>query len=108
MGSVDNSCNAIICTDDRSILISNNCCEELNRKFNEALYNTLRWFQANQLILNMRKTKVIKHTSANFSYSPLPMTLAEHLPVETIVIKFLGPELDSQLMENPHINYLFP
>jgi hypothetical protein len=50
----------------------------------------------------MGKPKVVKHTSANFLYSPLHMTFAGHLPVETNVIKFLGLQLDSQLMESPY------
>jgi len=54
----------------------------------------------------MEKIKVVKFIPANFSYSPLHMTFAEHLPFETNVIKFLGLQMDSQLSWNPHINYL--
>ena len=106
VGSVDNSSNVIMYSDDTSILISNSCYEELNRNFNEALDNTLRWFQANQIVRNMKKTKIIKFTLANFSYSPLHMTFAEHLPVETNAIKFLDLQLDSRLSWKPHLNYL--
>jgi len=28
----------------------------INRNFNKVLYNTLKWFQANQLVLNVEKT----------------------------------------------------
>ena len=52
-GSADNSSNVTLYADDTGILISNNCYEELNRNFNTVLYNSLKWFQANQLELNM-------------------------------------------------------
>ena len=35
--SVDNSCNVIMYTDDKSILTANNCYEELNRNCKEVL-----------------------------------------------------------------------
>lgn len=60
--STDNSFNVIMYADDISILISNNCYEELNRTFNEALYDTLKRFQANQLVLNMENIKIVKFT----------------------------------------------
>jgi hypothetical protein len=59
---VDNSWNVIMYASDTSILISNNCYEEFNRNFNLILYNTLTWFQANQLVLHMEKTKIVKFT----------------------------------------------
>jgi hypothetical protein len=76
------------------ILISNNCYEELNGNFNEVLCYPLRWFQANQLVLNMEKINIVKLTPANFSYFLLLLTFAEHLPVKTNAIKFLGLQLD--------------
>jgi hypothetical protein len=39
-------------------------------------------------------------------YSPLHITFAEHLPVATNAIKFLGLQLDSQISCKPHVNYL--
>jgi len=57
LGSVDNSSNVIMYADDTSILIFNNCYEDINRNFNKVLYSTLIWFQASQLVLNVEKTK---------------------------------------------------
>jgi hypothetical protein len=57
-GSIDDSSNMIMFANDTSVLISNNCYEDINRNFSKVLYNTLKWFQANQLVLNMgKKTK---------------------------------------------------
>jgi hypothetical protein len=105
-GSVDNSSNVIMYADGTSILISNNCYKQLNRYFNDVLYNTLKWFQANQLVLNMEKTKIVKFTPANFSHSPLRITFGENLPVKTNAIHLLCLQLDSQLSWDPHISYL--
>jgi hypothetical protein len=54
----------------------------------------------------MKKTKIVKFTTANFSYFSLHITTGENLLVETNVINFLGLQLDSQLSWKPHINYL--
>ena len=69
LGSVDNNSYVIMYADDTSILISNNCYEDINRNFNKVLYNTLKWFQANQLVLNVEKTKIIIFPPSNFSYA---------------------------------------
>ena len=95
-GSIDISSSVIVYADDTSILISNNCYEELNRNFNQVLYNTLKWFQANQLELNREKTKILKFTLEKFSYSPSQITFTKHLPAETNLIKLLGVQLDNQ------------
>jgi hypothetical protein len=68
--------------------------------------NTLTWFQANQLVLNMEKTNIVKFTPANFSYFSLHITIGENLLVETNAINFLGLQLDSQLSWKPHMNCL--
>jgi len=33
-----------------------NCYEDLDRNFNKVLYNTLKWFQASQLVISMVQT----------------------------------------------------
>jgi len=42
----------------------------------------------------MEKTKIIKFTPANFSYSPLHIVFTENLLVETNAIKFLGLQME--------------
>jgi len=53
----------------------------------------------------MEKTNIAKFTP-KFSYFPLRITFAEHLPVETNGTKFIGLQLDSQLSWKIRINYL--
>jgi hypothetical protein len=43
--SVDNSSNVIMYTDNKSILTADNCYEELNRNFEDVLFNTLTFFR---------------------------------------------------------------
>jgi hypothetical protein len=108
-GSIDNSSIVIMYANYTSILISNNWYEELNRNFIQVLYNTLKWFQASQLVLNVKKSKIVKFTPANFSYFTLHITFTEHLPVEMNALKFLGLlslQLDRQVSWKPQIIYL--
>jgi len=51
--SIDNSANVIMYANDTSILTANNWYEDLNRNFNIVLYNILKWFQVNQLVLTL-------------------------------------------------------
>jgi hypothetical protein len=107
--SIDNSSSVIMYADYISILISNNCYEELNRNFNQVLYDTLKWFQGSQLVLNMEKSKIVKFTPANFSNSTLHITFTEYLPVEMNTLKFLGLvglQLDRQVSWKPQVIYL--
>jgi hypothetical protein len=60
-----------------------------------------------KLVLYIGKTKIVKFTPSNFSYSPWHITFTENLHVETNAIKSLGFQQDSQLSWMPHINYLF-
>jgi hypothetical protein len=91
----DNS-NVIMYADDTRILISNN-----------VLYNTIKWFQVNQLVLNRKKTKIVKFTPANPLNSSLRITSGENLPLIPNVLNFLGLQLDSQLSWKPHINFYY-
>ena len=70
------------------------------------IYNSLKQFQASQLVKNMKKATIVQITPSNFLYSPLHITFAEHLPIATNAIKCLGLQLGSQLSWNPHVNYL--
>lgn len=105
-GSIDNSSSVIMYANDTSILISDNSYEELNRNFNQVLYNTLKWFQASQLVLNMEKCKIVKFSPADFSYSTLHKTCTEHLPVKTNALKFSGLQLERQVSWKTQIKYL--
>ena len=108
LGSIDNSSSVIMYANYTSILIFDNCYEELNRNFNQVLYNAIKLFQASQLVLNRENSKIVKFTPAN-SYSTLRITFTEHLLVETNALNFLGLlglQLDRQVSWKPQIIYL--
>ena len=82
--------------DYTSILIWNNCYEDISRNFNKVLYNTLKWFQTSQLVLNVEKTKRVKFTPSYFSYA---CNFCWTLICWKNSIKFLG---QSTFMEAPY------
>jgi len=59
-----------------------------------------------KLVLNMGKTKIVKFTASNSSYSSWHITFAEHIPVEANAMKSLGLQTDSRLSWMLHISYL--
>jgi hypothetical protein len=104
--SVDNSCNVTMYSDVKSVLTANNWYEELNRYFKYVLHNTVTFFQANHLVLNMETTKIVRLISVIFSYCPLHMNFAEHLSLEENAIKYLGLPFHIQISYKAHTNFL--
>jgi hypothetical protein len=64
---INHSVNIMLFADDTSILITEKNYENLNHKIRSTLDSSDRWFQANQLVLNLMKTNIIKFCPA---YSP--------------------------------------
>ena len=52
-----NKAEVDIYTDDTTIWSSGNTCEEIQQKLQNTLNNTERWFKANGMVPNTRKTK---------------------------------------------------
>jgi hypothetical protein len=49
-----------MCSGGKSVLTDNNGYREFNINLKAVLYNTLILFQANQLVLNMGTTKIVR------------------------------------------------
>jgi hypothetical protein len=79
-----------IFADDTSILISNNNCTDLNQMCTSVLSHITKWFQANQLVLNVEKTNMVQFTLTKFSHSLLQLTYEGKILTEADHIKFLG------------------
>jgi len=92
--------------DDTNTLISNINYEELNLNFKSVPSQISKQFQANQLILNIQKTSLVKFAPTKSSLNPLHLSQAGQKLVELNNIKFLGLQLDNQLEWKMHINYL--
>jgi len=63
--------NAVLLADDTSILITEKNYENLNQKIRLTLDCTSRWFKANQFLLNLMKTNIIKFSPSHFLHSQL-------------------------------------
>jgi hypothetical protein len=60
--------HTILFADDTNILVSSSDFNELNSKLNSILCCISKWFQNNQLVLNLNKTHIIKFASCNLTY----------------------------------------
>ena len=58
--------------------------------FNLALLHICKWFQANQLTLNVEKTSIIRFTPTKFSHYPLNSVYADQALTKLDILKFLG------------------
>ena len=63
--------NVVLSADDTSILITEKNYEYLNQKIRLTLDCTRRWFKANQLVVNLTKTNIIKFSPSHFLQSQL-------------------------------------
>ena len=88
-----------------SLLITANSQDELLQRFNHVLNHMSKWFQANWLILNTTKTKVLIFTSAELP-NAWSLMCVDHLLLEVETIKFLGLQLDNQITWKTHIQLL--
>jgi hypothetical protein len=106
-GLLDKNPNVIMSADDTTIQMSNDKHEELNSNLNSFFIQILKWFQANQLVLNVEKTNLVKFTSSSSSIYSLNISYASYNTMEATTIKFLGLHLHNQLTRKAHINFLF-
>jgi hypothetical protein len=67
-----------------------------------------QWFKANQLVLNTKKTNIIKFTPINSLHSPLAIENANKPTEEIISTKLLGLQSDNHLNWKSHINHILP
>jgi hypothetical protein len=57
----------------------------------------IKWFSANQLVLNLDKTNRMKFITNNPSHSALRIGYKEEYIEETVNTKFLGLQIDNHL-----------
>ena len=100
--------NVVLFVDDTSILITEKNYENLNQKIRLTLYFASRWFKANQLVFNLKKTNIIKFSPLHFLLSQL---ITEHNNTtisEVPDTKFLGVQIYSNLNWKCHIGWILP
>jgi len=89
--------NVVLSADDTSILITEKNVERLNQKIRLAVDCTSRWFKANQLVVNLMKTNIIKFSPLRFLQLQL---ITEHNNTtisEVPHTKFLGVQMENYL-----------
>jgi hypothetical protein len=94
---IDQFPNVVLFADDTSILITEKNCENLNQKIMFTLDCSNKWFKANQLVLNLIKTNIIKFSPSNF---PQPQLITEHNNTTISAVpntKFSGVQTDNHL-----------
>ena len=88
-----------------TILLSSGDCNELNSKLNLVLCCISKWFQNNQLVLNLNKTHIVKF--AFYKLLTYPLNTAYNIQyLITENIEFLGMHLDCNLTWKSHIDNL--
>jgi hypothetical protein len=105
---VNTKSDAIMFTDNISVLISNKNFNEFKNTFNRVLKHITTLFHANQLILNMDKTNIVKFTPTNIVCKPLTIEHDGKVLTKVTNFKFLGLHIDNHLNWTRHIEWILP
>jgi len=100
--------NVVLYADDTCILITGKNYENLKQKIRFTLDCTSRWFKANQLILNLMKTNIIKFSPSHFLQSQMITEHNNTTVSEAPDTKILGVQTDNHLNCKCHIDQILP
>jgi hypothetical protein len=98
--------HTILFADDTNILVSLNAQNGLNSKLNLVMNCISKWFQNNQLVLNLNKTHMVKFTSPKTLVYPLHTAHNNEAHNVGENVKFLGTHLDCHLTWKQHSDNL--
>jgi len=98
----------ILFADDTSVTISSRNFEDFCSVSNLVLSHMIKWFAANNLVLNLDKTNIMKFMTENSSQSTLYIGYKEKYVEETANTKFLGLQIDNHLNWKSHIEEIIP
>jgi len=104
--SVTLDSKSILFADDTSVLVTDKDFTKFKQKMNLALMILDQWFIANQLVLNITKTNVIKFTLKTRVHAPLGISYKNYVLVEVNSTKFLGIHIDSHMNWKIHIEQI--
>jgi hypothetical protein len=62
---------------------------------NLVLYHMIKWFAANNLVLNLDKTNIMKFITKNSPHSTFHISYKEDYVEETVNTKSLGLQIDN-------------
>jgi hypothetical protein len=101
-----NIAEVIMFADDTSMLCTAKDHHNLIIKLDVVCNHMFTWFQNNQLMINLDKTKMIKFTTTAAMSYPLYTLFFNKKLNEAEKIKFLGLQLDNHLTCKEHIDFL--
>ena len=87
----------VLFADDTSVTISSRNFEDFCSMSNLVLFHIIKLFAANNLVLNLDKTNIIKFITKNSSYTTLHIGYKEKYIKYTVNTKFLGSQIDNHI-----------
>lgn len=101
------SAQAVLYADDTALVVTHSSLTEVQSLGNKELQNTLKWFNANKLLLNTKKTKYVLFASHRKKGPRLCTLKIGGVEIEQVHrYKYLGITLDASLHWAPHIEEL--
>lgn len=104
---VENEKDIVLFADDTTVVVSDKIKENVCIKLDILIGNIKNWFNANNLLLNVEKTNIIRFfLGTGHSIDMIKNTIDKHFIKSIDHIKFLGIIIDSKLIWNKHIDTL--
>jgi protein associated with RNAse G/E len=98
----------VLLADDTSVIISEPCSVNFERKLNIVFQIMKEWFNSNLLLLNFNKTYYIQFTTKNKILNKINIEHDNKIILQTNFVKFLGITIDSTLSWKQHIDTITP
>ena len=103
---VSQDSKAILFADDTSVLVKDKDYNKFKQKMNLTLTSLDQWFTANQLVLNVTKTNIIKFEPKTRGHLPLIIPYKDQVLEEVNSAKFLGIYVDNNMNWKKHIEQI--
>ena len=101
--SINSISQPILFADDTSVIISSKNYKDFCSVSNLVLSHMIKWFAANNLVLNLDHMNIMKFITKNSTHSILNIGYKEKYIEETVNTKFLSLQIDSHINWKIHI-----
>ena len=99
-------CIRTIFADDTSVIISSRNFEDFSSVSNLVLSHLIKWFAANNLVLNFDKTNIMKFVTKKSSHSTLHIGYTGNYIAGTMNTKFLGLQINNHINWKNHVEQM--
>lgn len=101
---VENEADIVLFADDTTIVVSDKNKVNVCKKLDKLILNINAWFRANNLLLNVDKTNIMRFFLGNvLSVDPVQSAINKYSINPINEVKFLGVKIDSKLTWTSHI-----